>query len=226
MSNEHPRIHMNSSEFHKRCSWQVRFWTFVFTCFDLLLCVVVFAFVGFIVLRVFFFHPVLAWRSQKLSTAIVAKHGFFSCFGMSENVVTFFPFNVTILGSKKDTSCWNTPICSYIVLDMWFCCFHAVLACPILNISGWNLQIHFSTKGFTLAQKITSDPHISKESDIHHSQNNEETFEKLFAKKTCNSKNPKETNMEKNCVFGLNCWKYSLVEKNKVSNKTVFRLFG
>ena len=127
----------------------------------------------------------------------------------------FFPFNVTILGSKKDTSCWDIPICSYIVLDMWFCCFHAVLACPILNISGWNLQIHFSTKGFTLAQKITSDPHISKESDIHHSQNNEETFEKLFAKKTCNSKIPKETNMEKDCVFGLNCWKYSLVKEKQ-----------
>ena len=175
---------------------------------------------------VFFFHPVLAWRSQKLSIAIVAKHVFFSCFGMSEKEVTFFPFNVTILGSKKDTSCWNTPICSDIVLDMWFCCFHAVLACPIKNISGWNLQIHFSTKGFTLAQKITWDPHISKESDIHHSQNNEDTFEKLFAKKTCNSKNPKETNMEKDCVFSLNCWKYSLVKENKVSNKTVFRLFG
>ena len=114
----------------------------------------VFAFVGFIVLRVFLFSSCAGnWRSQKLSTAIVAKHVFFYCFGMSENVVTFFPFNVTILGSKKDTSCWNTPICSYIVLDMWFCCFHAVLACPILNISGWNLQIHFSTKGFTLAQK-------------------------------------------------------------------------
>ena len=55
------------------------------------------------------------------------------------------------------------------------------------------------------AQKIISDPRISKESDIHHSQNNEETFEKLFAKKTCNSKIPKETNMEKNRVFSLNC---------------------
>jgi len=32
-------------------------------------------------------------------------------------------------------------------------------------------------KGFVFAQKITSDPHISKESDIHHSQDNEETFE-------------------------------------------------
>jgi hypothetical protein len=58
---------------------------------------------------------------------------------------------------------------------------------------------------FTLAQKITSDPHISKERDIHKSQNNEETFEKLFAKKTCNSKIPKETNMENECVFSLNC---------------------
>ena len=55
MSNEHPWIHMNSSEFHKRCSWQVRFWIIVFTLFDLLLCVVVFAFVGFIVLLVFGF---------------------------------------------------------------------------------------------------------------------------------------------------------------------------
>ena len=61
----------------------------------------------------FFFHPVLVWRSQKLSIAIVAKHVFFSCLGMSENEVTFFPFNVTILGSKKDTSCWGMPICSY-----------------------------------------------------------------------------------------------------------------
>ena len=44
----------------------------------------------------------LAWRSQKLSIAIVAKHVFFGGgFGMSENEVTFFPFNVTILGSKK-----------------------------------------------------------------------------------------------------------------------------
>ena len=157
----------------------------------------VFAFVGFIFLRVFLFSSCAGLALPKTIHCHCCKTSFFSCFGMSENVVTFFPFNVTILGSKKDTSCWNTPICSYIVLDMWFCCFHAVLACPILNISGWNLQIHFSTKGFTLAQKITSDPHISKESDIHHSQNNEETFEKLFAKKTCNSKNPKETNMEK-----------------------------
>ena len=57
---------------------------------------------------------------------------------------------------------------------------------------------------FTLAEKvslfrtrITSDPHISKESDIHHSQNNEEPFEKYLPKKTCNSKIPKETTMEK-----------------------------
>ena len=52
------------------------------------------------------FHPVLAWRSQKLSIAIVAKHAkhVFSCLGMSENEVTFFPFKVTVLGSKKDTS--------------------------------------------------------------------------------------------------------------------------
>ena len=55
MSNEHPRIHVNSSEFHKRCSWQVRFWTIVFTFFDLLLCAVVFAFVGVIFLLVFGF---------------------------------------------------------------------------------------------------------------------------------------------------------------------------
>ena len=55
MSNEHPRIHVNSSEFHKRCSWQVRFWTIVFTCFNLLLCAVVFAFVGVIFLLVFGF---------------------------------------------------------------------------------------------------------------------------------------------------------------------------
>ena len=132
--------------------------------------------------------------------------------------------------------CWLGAPKNYplpLLQNMFFFLFRYVWKCgdlfslqrnPILNISGWNLQIHFSTKGFTLAQKITSDPHISKESDIHHSQNNEETFEKLFAKKTCNSKNPKETNMEKHSVFGLNCWKYSLVKKNKVSNKTVFRL--
>ena len=36
------------------------------------------------------FHPVLAWRSQQLSIAIVAKH-VFSSLGMSENEVTFFP---------------------------------------------------------------------------------------------------------------------------------------
>ena len=41
MSNEHPRIHMNSSEFHKRCSWQVRFWTIAFT-FLIYYCVLLF----------------------------------------------------------------------------------------------------------------------------------------------------------------------------------------
>ena len=34
-------------------------------------------------------------------------------------------------------------------------------------------------------------------------------------KKTCNSKIPKETNMEKDCVFSLNCWKYSLVKEKQ-----------
>ena len=35
---------------------------------------------------------------------------FFSCLGMSENEVTFFPFKVTVLGSKKDTSFWDTHL--------------------------------------------------------------------------------------------------------------------
>ena len=113
MSNEHPRIHMNFSAFHKRCSWQVRFWTIVFT-FLIYYCALLFLhlLVSFFFLLLVF-HPVLAWRSQKLSSAIVAKHVFFPCLGMSGNEVTFFPFNVTISGSEKDTSCWDIPICSY-----------------------------------------------------------------------------------------------------------------
>ena len=157
---------------------------------------------------------ILCWLGAPKNYPLpLLQNMFFSCLGMSENEVTFFRFNVTILGSKKDTSCWDIPICSYIVLDM---CFVASMLCWLApSKTDWNLQIHFSTKGFTLAQKITSDPHISKESDIHHSQNNEETFKKIFAKKTCNSKIPKETNMEKDCVFSLNCWKYSLVKEKQ-----------
>ena len=112
MSNEHPRIHMNSSEFHKRCSWQVRFWTIVFT-FLIYYCVLLFLhlLVSFFFLFLVF-HPVLAWRSQKLSIAIVAKHVFF-LFGHVWKWGDHFPFFVTILESKKDTSCWDIPICSY-----------------------------------------------------------------------------------------------------------------
>ena len=148
MSNEHPWIHMNSSEFHKRCSWQVRFWIIVFTLFDLLLCVVVFAFVGFIVLLVFGFFS-LCWLGAPKSYPLpLLQNMFFSCLGMSENEVTFFRFNVTILGSKKDTSCWDIPICSYIVLDM---CFVASMLCWLAPSKTYPTEIY----RFTLAQKAS-----------------------------------------------------------------------
>ena len=125
MSNEHPRIHMNSSEFHKRCSWQVRFWTIVFT-FLIYYCVLLFLHLLVSLFFLFlFFHPVLAWRSQKLSIVIVAKHVFFLVWVCLKMRWPFFPFNVTILGSKKDTSCWDIPICSYCFGDVFLllpCC--------------------------------------------------------------------------------------------------------
>ena len=78
---------------------------------------------------------------------------------------------------------------THLLILFWTCVFVASMLCWFApSKTDWNLQIHFSTKGFTLAQKITSDPHISKESDIHHSQNNEETFGKTICQKTCNSK--------------------------------------
>ena len=81
--------------------------------FYLLLCVVVFAFVGFIFLLVFGFSSCAGLALPKTIHCHCCKTCFFPCLGMSENEVTFFPFNVTILGSKKDTSCWDIPICSY-----------------------------------------------------------------------------------------------------------------
>ena len=183
MSNEHPWIHMNSSEFHKRCSWQVRFWIIVFTLFDLLLCVVVFAFVGFIVLLVFGFFS-LCWLGAPKSYPLpLLQNMFFSCLGMSENEVTFFRFNVTILGSKKDTSCWDIPICSYIVLDM---CFVASMLCWLAPSKTYPTEIY----RFTLAQKaslwhkkITSDPHISKETTYTTHKTMKKHLKKLFAQK-------------------------------------------
>ena len=76
-----------------------------FHIFDLLLCVVVFAFAGFIFLLVFGFSSCAGLALPKNIHCHCCKTCFFPCFGMSENEVTFFPMNVTILGSKKDTSC-------------------------------------------------------------------------------------------------------------------------
>ena len=129
MSNEHPRIHMNSSEFHKRFSWHVRFWTIVFTFFDYFVLLFLHLLVSFFPCCLFL---ILCWLGAPKNYPLpLLQNMFFSCLGMSENEVAFFPFKVTILGSKKDTSFWDIQICPYIVLDMCFCCFHAVLACLI-----------------------------------------------------------------------------------------------
>ena len=130
MSNEHPWIHMNSSEFHKRCSWQVRFWIIVFT---LLIYYFVLLFLHLLVSLFFLllvFQPVLAWRSQKLSIAIVAKHVFF-LFGYVWKWGDLFSLQRDHFGVKKGHFMLRHTHLLIYCFGHVFCCFHAVLACPI-----------------------------------------------------------------------------------------------
>ena len=96
-------------------------------------------------------------------------------------------------------------------------CFVASMLCWLAPSKTYPTEIY----RFTLAQKASLwhknhfRPAYIKRNDIHHSQNNEETFEKTICPKTCNSKIPKETNMEKDWVFCLNCWKYSLTKEKQ-----------
>ena len=127
------------------------------------------------------FHPVLAWRSQKLSIAIVAKHVFF-LFGYVWKWGDLFSLQRNHFGVKKGHFMLRH---THLLILFWTCVFVASMLCWLAPSKTYPTEIYrftldFSTKGFTLAQKITSDPHIWKENDIHH---NEETFEKLFAKK-------------------------------------------
>ena len=92
---------------------------------------------------------ILCWLGAPKNYPLpLLQNMFFSCLGMSENEVTFFRFNVTILGSKKDTSCWDIPICSYIVLDM---CFVASMLCWLAPSKTYPTEIY----RFTLAQKAS-----------------------------------------------------------------------
>ena len=96
------------------------------------------------------FHPVLAWRSQKLSIAIVAKHVFF-LLRYVWNEVTFFPFKVTVLGSKKDTSFWDTHLPIYCFDLFWICVFVASMLCWLAPSKTYPTEIY----RFTLAQKAS-----------------------------------------------------------------------
>ena len=133
----------------------------------------------------------------------------------------FFPFKVTILGSKKDTSFWRHPpyIAFDIVLDMCFCCFHAVLACPILKhirLKFIRFTLDFSTTGFTLAQKNHfRSAYMKRQRHTSLTKQWRNIWKTICQKEHVIRKIPKETHMEKDCVFGLNCWKHSLVKEKQ-----------
>ena len=190
MSNEHPRIHMNSSEFKKRCSWQVRFWITVFTFFDLLLCVVIFACVGVIVLLVFGFSSCAGLALPKAIHFHCCKTCFFLVWVCLKMRWPCFPSTWPFWGQKRTLHFETYPFAHIL---FWTCVFVASMLCWLAPSKTYPTEIYRFTLAhcFTLAQKITSDPHISKESDIHHSQNNEETFGKTICQKTCNSKKTK-----------------------------------
>ena len=147
MSNEHPRIHVNSSEFHKRCSWQVRFWTIAFT-FLIYYCVLLFLhlLVSFFFLFLVF-HPVLAWRSQKLSIAIVAKHVFF-LFGYVWKWGDLFSLQRDHFGVKKGHFMLRH---THLLILFWTCVFVASMLCWFAPSKTYPTEIY----RFTLAQKAS-----------------------------------------------------------------------
>ena len=147
MSNEHLWIHMNSSEFHKRCSWQVRFWTIVFTFFDLLLCVVVFAFVGFIVLLVFGFSSCAGLALPKTIHCHCCK----TCFFLLRYVWKWgdlFSLQRDHFGVKKGHFMLRH---THLLILFWTCVFVASMLCWLAPSKTYPTEIY----RFTLAQKAS-----------------------------------------------------------------------
>ena len=147
MSNEHPRIHMNFSAFHKRCSWQVRFWTIVFT-FLIYYCALLFLhlLVSFFFLLLVF-HPVLAWRSQKLSSAIVAKHVFF-LFGYVWKWGDLFSLRRNHFGVRKGHFMLRH---THLLILFWTCVSVASMLCWLAPSKTYPTEIY----RLTLAQKAS-----------------------------------------------------------------------
>ena len=104
MNNEHPRIHVNSSEFHNDAADKLGFGQ-LFSHFLIYYFALLFLhLLVFIFLLVFGFSSCAGLALPKTIHCHCCNFFFFFCLGMSENEVTFFPFKETVLGSKKDTS--------------------------------------------------------------------------------------------------------------------------
>ena len=151
MSNEHPWIHMNSSEcswkrhfFQIKCSWQFTCWTIYLTVFKLLCLVFGYAFfcvncffwalclcwcvmyfclscIGFAPRKTIHCHCCKTW----LLTYIYMHIYICVCVGVSQNEVSCFPLKATVLEPKKDTSFWDIPTCVYIY-NLYFVFWHVL----------------------------------------------------------------------------------------------------
>ena len=105
--------------------------------------------VSFFFLFLFF---ILCWLGAPKNYPLpLLQNMFFSCLGMSENEVTFFPFKVTVLGSKKDTSFWDTHLPIYCFDLFWICVFVASMLCWLATSKTYPTEIY----RFTLAQKAS-----------------------------------------------------------------------
>ena len=99
-----------------------------------------------------FWFFILCWLGAPKNYPLpLLQNMFFSCLGMSENEVTFFPFKVTVLGSKKDTSFWDTHLPIYCFDLFWICVFVASMLCWLAPSKTYPTEIY----RFTLAQKAS-----------------------------------------------------------------------
>ena len=94
-----------------------------------------------------FFHPVLAWRSQKLSIAIVAKHVFF-LFGYVWKWGDLFSLQRNHFGVKKGHFMLRH---THLLILFWTCVFVASMLCWFAPSKTYPTEIY----RFTLAQKAS-----------------------------------------------------------------------
>ena len=93
------------------------------------------------------FHPVLAWRSQKLSIAIVAKHVFF-LFGYVWKWGDLFSLQRNHFGVKKGHFMLRH---THLLILFWTCVFVASMLCWFAPSKTYPTEIY----RFTLAQKAS-----------------------------------------------------------------------